>query len=347
MLPESNAVTVVITNYNGGEVVMRTVETVRAVLGEQVPVVIADDGSADGSAEEVQRRFPSVRVVTPGSHTARLNLVRNVGVKAATTRFAFLMDNDILVTPGCLEELMRVMGASPSVLCCTPRLLDFEDQSKIYADGNYLHFLALSGASKRNRRVSETPVRAPEPTFGGGIMLIDLERAAELGYFDEGYAIGWADDAEFQMRGRLVGLAALHASTAICVHASKDHGTKRSYGQFYNRYRLLLVSYSTRALVLLAPPLLVFEVALTALGLAMGISGERWRALRHVWRDRADIRARRAAVQSTRRVRDADILRSGGIELGGPMGRSGALKALTRIMTGALAVYWRLVRPLL
>ena len=99
--------------------------------------------------------------------------------------------------------------------------------------------------------------------------------------------------------------------------------------------------------MLLAPPLLVFELALTALGVAMGIGAERWRAVRHVWRDRADICARRRAVQATRRASDAAILRSGGIELGGPMGTSGTLKALTRVMTGLLAAYWAVVRPLL
>lgn len=341
---DPTSLTVVVTNYNGGEVLMRTLETLRAVLGGNTPVIVADDGSTDGSPQEARTRFPEVRVVSPGSHTARLNVVRNVGLKAARTALVFLIDNDILVTPGCVEELARVLRSSDSILCCTPRLLDADDSNRIYADGNYLHFLGLSGVSKRNRLVSDTPERPPHPTFGGGIMLIDMRRAASLGYFDEGFAIGWADDAEFQLRGRLRGLEALHVPSAVCIHASKDHGTRRSYGQFYNRYRLLLISYSTRALLLLAPMLLLFEIALTALSIAIGTTGERFRAVSHVWRDRADIGARRAAVQASRLVRDSVVLQSGGIELGGPMGRSPLLKTLTGVMTAAFSVYWRLVR---
>jgi GT2 family glycosyltransferase len=338
------SVTVVVTNYNGRAVLPRTIETVRAVLGTGVPVIIADDGSDDGSAEDIARRFPDVRLVSPGRHTARLNVVRNVGLRAASTPYVFLLDNDILVTPGCLEELAGVLQSSDDVLCCTPRLLQFDDENKIYADGNYLHFLGLSGLPKRNRLVSETPVRPPHATFGGGIMLIDMRHAAALGCFDEGYAIGWGDDAEFQLRGRVRGLAALHVPSAVCVHASKDHGTKRSYGQFYNRYRLLAISYSRRALLLLAPPLLVFEAAITVLALVMGITGERCRAVRQMWRDRADIRARRAAVQASRRVPDSTLLNGGGVELGGPMGRSRGVRALTGVMTGVLDGYWCLVR---
>lgn len=344
---ESSSVTVVITNYNGRTVLAPTVEAVRTVLGPDVPVIVSDDGSDDGSVEDLAKRFPDVRIVSPGRHTARLNVVRNVGIKAATTPLVFLLDNDILVHAGCLEELLRVMRSSESILCCTPRLIDFDDSNKIYADGNHLHFLALSGATKRNRLISETPVAPPRATFGGGIMLIDMRHAAALGYFDEGYAIGWADDAEFQMRGRLRGLQALHVSTATCTHASKDHGTKRSYGQFYNRYRLLFITYSLRTLLLLAPPLLAFEVALMLLSLDMGIADERFRAMKHLWRDRADIRARRAVVQASRRVRDSTLLNGGGVELAGRMGRSAPLRAVTRVVTILLSGYWLLVRPLL
>ena len=344
MPADLRAVTVVVTNYNGRAVLPRTLATLRTVLGPSVPVIVADSGSTDGSPEDVAKHFPEVRIVQRDRFTPHVNITRNMGVRAATTPLVFLIDNDIDVTPGCIEELMRVMRSSDSVFCCTPRLLDFDDANKIYADGNHLHFLGLSGATKRNRLVSDTPLRPPHPTFAGGIMLIDVRRAEALGLWDEGFPFGWADDCEIQLRGRLRGFQALHVPTANCVHQSKDHGTKRSYGQFYNRYRLIWIVYSRRSLFLLAPPLLVFELALTLLSLVLGISGERWRAIKDVWRTRADIRARRAAAQASRRVRDSALMAAGEVELGGPMGRSDALRTMTRGMTIVLDAYWRLVR---
>jgi hypothetical protein len=135
-----------------------------------------------------------------------------------------------------------------------------------------------------------------------------------------------------------------HRLIEPCVHASKDHGTRRSYAQFHNRYRLLCIAYSRRTLLLLAPPLLAFEMALTLLSLLMGVAGERWRAIRHVWRERADIRARRAIAQARRRVPDSALLNGGGVELGGPMGRSATLRAVTRVMTAVLDRYWGVAR---
>jgi GT2 family glycosyltransferase len=344
MTAERHDLSVVVANYNGGEVLVRTVETLQAVLGEQTPIIVADDGSEDGRPDRIRRRFPTVRVLSPGGHTGRPTVVRNVGLRAVTTPFVFLTDNDILINPGSIDAMMRVLRSSESVLCCTPRLLDADDPNTIYADGNYLHYLGLSGTSRRGQRVSETPVRPPHPTFGGGIMLINMRLAAEMGYCDEGYPFGWADDAEFQLRGRVRGFQSLHVPASVCLHVSKDHGTQRSYGQFYNRYRLLFTVYSSRALILLAPPLLLFEIALTGFAAAMGVSRERWRAIKQIWRDRAEIRAMRAVNQATRRVKDSAVLEGGGIELGGPMARSGALSVLTRLAAGALDLYWRLVR---
>jgi hypothetical protein len=88
----------------------------------------------------------------------------------------------------------------------------------------------------------------------------------------------------------------------------------------------------------------MFEAAITVLALLMGVTGERCRAARQLWRDRADIRARRAAVQASRSVPDSMLLNGGGVELGGPTGRSRALRAATRATTAVLDGYWRLVR---
>jgi GT2 family glycosyltransferase len=337
-------VAVVVTNYNGGEVLVRTLETVQAVLGEQTEVIVVDDGSEDGSLERVAHNFPGVRVVSPGGHTARMNVVRNQGLRAATKPYVFLIDNDIQITPGCVDELKRAFQSDRPVLCATPRLLDADDPDRIYSDGNQPHFLGLSGASKRNRPVSETPVTPPRPTFGGGIMLINRERAAELDYFDEGYALGWADDAEFQLRGRARGFQALHVPSAVCLHSAKDHAARRSYGQFYNRFRLLFTVYSVRSLILLSPILVLFELGLTGAAVAMGVSRQRFSAMRQIWRDQDEIRTRRRQIQSHRQLRDSELLSAGGVDLAGPMGRTPGLPFLTRIATGVLNGYWWLVR---
>ena len=65
-------VTVVIATRNRREELLRTLGRLTA-LPEQPPVIMVDNGSADGSAEAAARRFPRVEVVA---------LARNVGAAA-------------------------------------------------------------------------------------------------------------------------------------------------------------------------------------------------------------------------------------------------------------------------
>ena len=133
-----NELTVIVTNYNGRDILGATLQTLRETLNNEAPILLVDDGSEDGSVEWVQDNFPEVHVLSPGKHTGRLNVVRNVGLRAAKARYLFLMDNDVLVTPDCIQQLLEVMRDLQAVLCCTPRLLYADEPHIIYADGIYL-----------------------------------------------------------------------------------------------------------------------------------------------------------------------------------------------------------------
>lgn len=340
-------VTVVITNYNGRAVLEPTILALEELGVDERRIVLVDDGSTDGSSSWVSARWPRARVVSLGRNTRRLNLVRNRGLRQATTRYVLLIDNDIVVQPGCVAELMRVMRSRPGVLCCTPRLLYEDDAERIYQDGALPHFLGITTGQVRGVPVSERPATGPTPTFGGGIMLIDRHCSAELGDFDEGYAIGWADDAEFQLRARLAGFEALHVPTATCLHLDRSAGRARAYGQVYNRYRLIFTTYATRTLVVLAPALLAFELCLTGVSVASGFFRDRVQAVRDIWRDRRSWLRHRYDVQRRRRRSDADILVGGAMSPPAMYAEGSLAGRMMRALSAAFDGYWTIARHLL
>lgn len=340
------AISVAVLNYNGRDVLPGTLRSLEAVRGEETEIVVVDDGSSDGSPEWVEEHHPDVRVVRMGRNTARLNRVRNVALEETRHRYVFLTDNDVRVEPGCLGQLLDVMLGSgeKNVLCCIPRLVYHDDPGRVYHDGGGLHFLCVSTAVPRGEPVEDLSPSPPRPTIGGGIMLIDRKRSEVVGGFDEGYLMGWGDDGEFHVRGRLAGLEVLQVSTAVARHVERQHGTERALAQVYNRYRLLLTAYSGRTLALLAPALLAFEIGLTAAAAIGGFLGERVTALRMAAADLPEFRIRRREIQSGRRVPDRQILSGGGVMA--PPDLSGSRWAAlgTRALTTAVDLYWRAVR---
>lgn len=335
---------VAVINYNGRDVLPATLAALERMGDDRMDVVVVDDGSDDGSPGWVEEHHPSVRVVRMGRNTGRPNCVRNVGLEAARHRLVFLTDNDVEVDPGCLATLLEVMLEEPDVLCCTPRLVYRSDPERLYHDGGALHYLCVSAAVPRGRRVADHPAVPPTPTVGGGIMLVDRRLAREIGGFDEGYLFGWGEDGDFHVRGRQAGLRVLQVSDAVARHAERSKGTDRALAQVYNRYRLLLTAYSARSLLLLAPALAAFEVALTAAAAAGGFLGDRFRGLARAIGSLGEIRARRREVQARRRVPDGRILVAGPLMT--PGGIEGSrLAALGReALRSAADLYWRLVR---
>lgn len=341
-LPRS--ITVAVVNYNGREVLPDTLASLEAVRGDPTEVLLVDDGSDDGSPEWVEEHHPDVRVIRIGANTARPNYVRSVALDAASHRWVFLTDNDVVVEPGCLATLLDVVRRDPDVLCCTPRLVYHADPGRIYHDGGGLHYLCVSTAAPRGRPVESRPARPPRPTVGGGVMMIDRRASREIGGFDGGYLLGWGDDGEFHVRGRLAGYRCLHVSSAVARHVERPRGTDRALGQMYNRYRLLLTTYSGRSLALLAPALAAFEVALAAAALAGGFFRERMAALARAAGDLGEIRSRRREVQALRRVADREILDGGDLMTPAALSGSRLVAAARRATAAAAELYWRLVR---
>lgn len=98
-------ISVVIPTYNNREVLQRTIQ---ALLEQTFPheyeIVVADDGSTDGTAEMVE----AIRGAVPVRFVRQANLgrsaVRNLGARAARGRILVFIDSDVWATPTLLAE---------------------------------------------------------------------------------------------------------------------------------------------------------------------------------------------------------------------------------------------------
>jgi glycosyltransferase involved in cell wall biosynthesis len=74
--------------------------------------IIVDDGSDDGTAEEVTRRAqadPRVRYLSRTGKAAGANVCRNQGLAAANTDLIVFLDSDDVLEPDCLVRRVEIM----------------------------------------------------------------------------------------------------------------------------------------------------------------------------------------------------------------------------------------------
>src|SRR3972149_2487651 len=332
-------VSVVITNYNGQDTLPKTLESGKQLDPLPSEVILVDDGSTDQSTKMAMEILPSLRVVRMGKNTARLNQVRNAGLRAALHKFVFLMDNDILLEPNCVRRLVEEMGRLPQAVVCTPRLLFANERNRIYTDGQKLHYIGSPIALNRNA-VAKGQSPVVEGTTGGGILLMDKENAEKVGFFNESFSMGWCDDGELFIRLILTGVKCYHVPHAVGYHYHKYRTTERAYAQVRNRCLVILEGYSARTLFLLAPAFFAYEIFLLSMILLKGSLRDYWRGNADVLKELSTILQRRRITQGQRKISDRDILSSGDLYISPTLLNNSVFRVGIKIVNSFFSGYW-------
>jgi len=92
-----------------------------SVPRHDMPVILVDNGSADGTPDLVRRSFPHVTVVELGEN--RGAVARNVGVELADTAYVAFADDDSWWAPGSLTCAVQLLDAHPRLAVLAGRML--------------------------------------------------------------------------------------------------------------------------------------------------------------------------------------------------------------------------------
>lgn len=343
-------VSVVIVNYNGRATLLDVVASVLELANVRPHVIVIDDGSTDGSVEEIQRRFPQVELHREPRNTRDVNRLRNLGLARARTGRVLVTDNDVTFDSRCLTEMLRVMDTDERVAMCIPRLMYLNDPSTLYATGGKIHYVGASIQPDRDKPHGGQR-REPVPAVGGGIALFDRRRLTHVGAFDEAYELAWGDDVELHQRLLLAGYKSLYVPTAVGYHEHKLFGESRHYrvrGQVRNRWRFILTHYSARTLLLATPALLCYEAAQAVFFTAKGLLPLYLAGTLDALRSLPATLRRRREVQALRVVGDRDVLFAGEIYVRPEHDRDGRTVArAVGAVSSVLNLYWTLIRPAL
>ena len=332
-------VTIAVTNFNGEDLVLKTLESAKSMTYPVSGIVVVDDGSTDRSVELITAHHPDVAIVRLPTNSARLNHVRNSALRASDTRLVFLVDNDVTFHQECLGALVEAMENLPQAAICTPLILQSDDRRTIYSSGHQLHYLCVSTDELRGAPVDTGPDKS-RPTVGGGIQLIDKQALVPIGLFNENFALGWGDDGELHHRVNLSGNYCYSVPEAMVYHPPRERSS-RTYGQIHNRWLTLLQSYSLRSVLLLLPALLMYELILIAFLAKRRELSSYARALRAVLASRSQWIAERRRIQSTRAKRDRDLMTGGPIYVPGQLLSRGWERSALRFLDTLFGVYWR------
>lgn len=345
---------VVVVNHNGGERVMRVLAALERQRHPLAAVVVVDNASDDGSRERIRAACPRAQVIALAGNMG-ISMARNAGLRALDTTLALLLDHDVYVEKDCIERMVRALVAHGATVVC-PRIRLIPERDVVQADGAALHFLGTQILRNGYQCIDRAPaVAGPVDSCIGACMLVDRQRVLRSGAFDELFFF-YFEDLEFSMRMRGSGYRIWCEPRALVFH-ERANGTpllsfrgngpyppSRAYHVMRNRLLSMLIHYRLRTLLLLAPVLLLHEIASFAIACRRGWAGQWLRAWYWQLANIRTIAARRRRMQRLRSVGDRELLVGGPPPLAPAFLHSRMEKRLLAWFAKAVNGYWNATR---
>lgn len=133
-------ISVIILNYNGETILANCLLSVLKTNYGALEVIVVDNGSHDGSLDTVSK-FQTIdkRVkLVRNSGNLGFALGNNIGASHAMGDYLLFLNNDTLVEPNWLQELVNVVNRSNSIVAAQPKLLMMDEPTILDSTGGYL-----------------------------------------------------------------------------------------------------------------------------------------------------------------------------------------------------------------
>ncbi len=115
---------VIILNWNGERLLAEYLpEVLRTTPPEAARVIVADNGSTDGSVKLLKERFPEVELWAFDNNFGFAGGYNRALAMAAAYDTVVLLNSDVAPEAGWIEELNAYMAAHPDTAACQPKIL--------------------------------------------------------------------------------------------------------------------------------------------------------------------------------------------------------------------------------
>ena len=119
------SVAIVILNWNGKNYLEEFLPSVLQSTYENYRVIIADNGSTDGSVSFLKANYPQIQLILLGENHGFAKGY-NLALNQVEADYYILLNSDVKVTTGWIEPLVALAEADQQIAACQPKLLSFK-----------------------------------------------------------------------------------------------------------------------------------------------------------------------------------------------------------------------------
>ncbi|AWB45816.1 glycosyltransferase family 2 protein [Paenibacillus sp. CAA11] len=203
---------IIIPTYNQKEMVLSCLESIEAHTRLPYEIIVVDDASTDGTLQALSSR--KIRVAVHARNAGFAASV-NTGLMMAKGSTVVLLNNDILVTPRWLDNMLHCLHSGTDIGAVGPvtNYIGGEQQIDVpYREVRDMWTFAAAYNAGDPGKWRETD------RLVGFCLLMDRKFAEQTGYLDEGFRTGNFEDDDWGLRVRVQGRRLMIAGDAFIHH---------------------------------------------------------------------------------------------------------------------------------
>ncbi len=248
-------VAVVVLNWNRLDDSVECLTSVRRLSYPNVLPILVDNGSTDGSADELRSRFPEFVHIRNGRNLGFAE-GNNVGIRRALSagaEYVLLLNNDARIAPDALDRLLEVAKSDPRIGILGPRVYFWDRPTLVWSDGGRVDPVQVQPAHLGEGE--DDSARGQEPFdvdyMPGCALLASAESLRQTGLLDPDYFLVF-EEADLCARARAGGYRIVAVPRAKVWHkVSSSFGGPEStlYLYYYHRNNLIYVTKRLRGAI--------------------------------------------------------------------------------------------------
>lgn len=196
-------VTVIILNWNGLDDTIECLESLKNITYPKYDVIVADNGSIGDDVKVLEEKYNSFARIIANGRNLGFAAGNNVGMREALrlgTDYVLVLNNDTVVDPQFLSELVAVAEKESRIGAVGPKLYNYDNTDM-----------------PQLRRLYGKIGNAPEDmeTLSGTAFLVKRNALEQVGLLDEVFYPAYGEDRDFFERLKE------HSYRIVCVPTSK------------------------------------------------------------------------------------------------------------------------------
>lgn len=305
-------VSIIILNYNAGQLLHDCVESILKTNYPTYEVIVVDNASKDNSHTKCKEQFPTIVLI---ENTENLGYCEgnNVGIRQAKGDFIVIMNPDTLVEPDWLMQLMLAYEQNDEGLY-QPKFLTTTDHKILMSTGNMIQLFGF-GYSRNKGQVDIGKFDKIEQIgyASGTCLFISTKIMRSLDMFDS-FLFAYHDDLDLGWRAAMQGIKSYYIPKSMIYHPPEGFSFKWSSYKYYllerNRQYCLLTHYSHSTFFKMLPAFLLVEIAVFFFYWQKGFLKQKIKASLDILKNLKHIQRRYQKIQRERKIPDREVIKN-------------------------------------